>query len=276
MIKYEDQQEATYNTKFVSIEDDSFMDDRCSKFDEKIQNGSTANINVGDGIGNDSKQQIKTEELIKTPYIPDKCSIGTSVMHINSLTTELSGMMWDHKNASTIKIPEFQGDFHNSRMHLCDTSYKKDLIHKDIKKIKHAERKKLNKNDEKQDRKVHKSHFLLKGVLKKIDENNTSSIQSKKDPQQIKNSTGECEYTDICDEDEKISCSEEEKITESTDERSKEDKNDTKNNFSFGMLNKFIRWSVNAGFSHEMTSSNNYLHNLSKILTKSHTKPSFH
>lgn len=73
------------------------------------------------------------------------------------------------------------------------------------------------------------------------------------------------------DETSKISHTEKEISSEkeNNDESRKQDSNTTKNNLSIGnQLYRLISWSINASYSYEMTSSSNYLNQLSKQLTK--------
>lgn len=175
-------------------------------------------------------QSVKSHEEIESDLTTNlEKSDGTSL-------TELQGIILDNKNVK-------------------------------LKKNRYEETKIIPKV-EKDDKEVCQNELLSKHFRKKKKEKYYTVIDPTEDCYTISKKD---EKLNVQREREKTSHREKEESSNKgcTDNIRAEDKNESQYPFSIGKhLNTFLRWAVRASFSHEMSSSHNYLHGLSKNLTK--------
>lgn len=225
-------------------EDNPFTEFPRANVDEDIERGATTHtkkvhFTINNSIKQKSKKEkavlLKVEDQVKLSYtaftLHDRSSFETSVFDIKSVSSELSGLGLDKKEARSSVIEQFEENMENSRLHVGDASPKQRVIQKNPVQNKDEERSNIKTENNKRDK-------------KEIKERESSEITATNDE-------------------------------ELTDEWKIGEENETTNSIlttGKHLMRKFLKWGYDCfemtNSSYDIRSPNNYLHNLSKKLTK--------
>lgn len=256
--------EKSVNTRPVSKrESDSLKKDCYTKAAKQIE----SDRRVDRVLINNVKQQRKKEEkasggkrdIIEVSYpaftFHETSAFETSLFDIKSTSSDFAGVNLDKTEVTESKRERIQKNNNNRNLHIGDIVLKPDI--------------------EKMQQSIENSSLYI-----------GDSSPRREVEQQEENITNNNLYREDISADRKIILNELNRDEEASNAKSemykeKETKNEAEqhikkdnNIFSIGkrMMQRFIKWSVDSyemtKYDYEMTSSNNYLHNLSKKITK--------
>lgn len=246
-------------------EDNAFTEFPRANVDEDMECGLTTHtkkvrFTINNSIKQKSKKEkavlLKVEDQVKLSYtaftLHDRSSFETSVFDIKSVSSELSGLGLDKKEVRSSVIEQFEENIENSRLHVGDASPKQGIIQK-YSVQNRDEDKEITMKNENEEKHLHENFVEERSNIKT--ENN------KRDKKEIKERESS-EITATNDE-------------ELTDEWKIGDENETTNSIlttGKHLMRKFLKWGYDCfemtNSNYDIRSPNNYLHNLSKKLTK--------
>lgn len=287
-IKNEVESEVNTRSSFKK-ESDTLPEDTLVKAEKENRNISKIHTKNVDGVEvNYAKAKCKKEDLRRRVLLKNQAKIKlafsaftchqrsayeTSVFDITSTSSELSGEGLEKNNITTSKMDKFPERMQNNNFYIGDSLHIQEKICQNLprKKDEETPRKMNNEKDENQ---MLADEILLKDLLRKINENNDNENDYLKKRTIIKGEENQTDYpkNNLKNVYPKTEVSTEVEVNY---EKKIQDPNKiSKTIFTSGkrLINKFMKFSFDyydmTTNSYEISSSSNYLNNLSKRLTK--------
>lgn len=256
----------------------SFAEDPTVNKDEEKQRGSTINSMkiVGTAMNNIKGKSGKEEEVllikkdqIKNTYTAftfhDRSAFETSAFEKKSVTSELSGLSSDKIKSSNSETEEFQKNIEYSRLSIGDVSPKRRLENTET----DEETKTMTKNDT-EEKQLPKNKDRSEDFLEEINENYKTDISGS--AINTENNKIDLLQNEANDSYYEITINKEREIA--VERKIKDQISSSNNILSSGkqLFHRFMKWTLNcyekSKNDYDISSPQNYLHSVSKKLTK--------